>query len=255
MLAMYYRLMNKTKTPREVYPLDFANEIWTLCEDNQHIISCNEPGTYENAHLIDFKAFYPTIMSKVLLPCGNVLKTAPKSGKYAKFHLIEQSNGEQVYMWDEMLQFYSNYKILNTWYMKLSKQYQDLGKEILRRRELMPDRKSEFMIFGCLFYGRKQGYKHVENFFAGSYLYVQAFLIMDKLVNEIFNQGCKLLNSATDSILYQGDFKHNFEFEGYKFNIKDFSKVEYKGLNYWRGFNNDNIVVEKHQGDEKYEIN
>jgi len=242
MLTQYYRLMSKSRTKRYVYPIELANEIWTLVEDNQHIFA-GEPGTYYNCKLLDFKAFYPNLLSKVLLPYGKVLKKAPK-GAYCKFHecLV---NGEYLYIWDEMLQFY-NYKVHKTYYMKLGDKYHKLGKLILKMRDLHPDKKGEYMIFGCFFYGKKQNYNWVENFFAGSYLYVQAYLIMHDMITKLHDKGCVLINTATDSILFSGDVE--IPQVDYKYSIKLFDKVVYRAQNNWTGYVGNNIIIEKHQG-------
>jgi len=253
MLDMYYRLMNQTKIPREVYPKADADELWSLCEDNQHIMSCHKPGTYIDCTLLDFKAFYPNIMARVKLPYGNVLFNKPKSGEYCTFHYVKQRNGEFVYIWDEMLYMYGNYEIKKTYYMRLTDMYQKLGKEILRRREQRPERKMDFMIFGCFFFGHKQGYKHVENFFAGSYLYVKAFLEMDRMMLELQSRGANILNTATDSILFEGNV--NIPESEYKYSLRHFTTVEYRSQNNWTGYEGDVAVVDKRQSDVRNEDN
>jgi len=240
----YYRLMGQFGIVRDCYPAQKAEEMWTLCEANQHIMA-GTPGVYSNCTLLDFKAYYPHIMRNELLPYGDVLTKKPK-GKHCKFHKVLQSDGEIVYMWDEMYQLFEGFEILETYYMKLTDKYQKLGEYIIKKREQYPDRKDQFMIFGCFFYGRKQGYKYVENFFAGSYLYVKAYLVMEEMVQKLHRKGAKILNTATDSVLFSGEVE--IPDVGYRYSLKHFELVEYRSQNNWTGYNNDKVEVEKHQG-------
>jgi len=146
-----------------------------------------------------------------------------------------------------MMKFYPNVKILKTRYIKLGDVYKPLGDLILKLRDANPHKKKDYMIFGCFMYGRKQGYKYVENFFAASYLYSIGYNIMDEMVQKMKVSGAKLLNTATDSILYSGDI--NIPMCDYVYTLKHYDKVEYRGQNNWTGFDSDgNPITEKHQG-------
>jgi len=246
-LTRYYVLCNKAKIKRSKYKYAIAEKYWTLVYDNQHIQCTNARGTFDNCHLLDFKSFYPRLLASCDMPDGNILHKKPR-GKHCVFHKIRNYAGKECYVWDDMLKLCNkNYEILETCYMKLTNRYKKLGELILNERESHPERKKEFMIFGCFFYGHKQKYKYVENFFLGSYLYAKGYCAVSKLFRGLKANGAKMLNTATDSILYCGNV--DIPQSDYPYSLKNFNKVEFRGQNNWTGFSDDGSIVEKHMGE------
>jgi len=252
-LINYRKFRRWTKTKDGKYPLEIADKYVSITKNNQHIKSFKRVGSHGFSKMIDFDSFYANIMVKNLLPYGNIKSTPWDGYENACFYGVKFPNGEINYVWDIMFKLYHNqekYQIVSKHYMKLGNLYQKLGEKVLEQIRIHPEKKKELMIFGCFFYGRKQGNKFVQNFFAGSYMYAIGANVMDSLVVYLKSLGAKILNTATDAILYTG-LKHITinSWKGYSLKQSEYSHLEYRGLNNWTGYDINGGITEKHQCD------